>query len=421
MGIWAKIKFYYDTMLGGSGSTLTATSTESSGDYDADYLHNWLETNKWKAEDTGLADPQYITYDAGSGNTASADYLAILGHNLSTAGATVILSNSDDNFATDEDVVIAMRPEADTVQHEEACLIANGNFEVWSNGTNTIPDGWKKNGVGSSISRDAVNFYSGLYSASITRSGAHVFFRFSIPGFAYYQGKDITAGAWVKASVATQVRVAIQDGTGGSAGSFHSGGGDWEFLTVTRTVNGSATALQFDLQIIADGTINVDGAVMVEGTSVASTDPADYIQPLSNAKRYWRLKIAGHASTAPYMTIGVWGDKTELDYASSSYDPYEEEARANVNVSGGGYVTGVHTRYSERQLRLRFSNVDEALYAKVKSWHESHGLKNFFVAWEKTNNPSDIYLMRSGRHFKNPFNQTGFYRDVSIELRGRKE
>ncbi|MEE9614857.1 MAG: hypothetical protein V3W31_07930 [Thermodesulfobacteriota bacterium] len=264
MATWSKVKFYYDTMLGSSGSTLTATSTESTGDYDADYIHNWLETNMWKAEDVGLADPQYITYDAGAGNTKQADYLAILGHNMNTAGATVTLQYSTDNFAADiNDAFTGEAPSADTVYLKEF------------------------------------------------------------------------------------------------------------------------------------------------------TDPG--------AKRYWRLKISGHGSTTPYMAVCVWGRKTELDYATASFDPYEQETKAKVGVSYGGYVTGIHTQYTERELRFRFDDSDAALYSKIKAWHDDHGLKNFFVAWESANNPADVWLMRPSTRFRNPFNRTGLMRDVTIQLTGRKE
>ncbi len=264
MATWAKVKFYYKTMLGSTGSSLAATSTESTGDYDPSYIHNWLETNMWKAEDSGLADPQYLTYDAGVGNTKDADYLAILGHNLNTAGATVTLQWSTDNFAADvNDAFAGEAPSADTVYLKE----------------------------------------------------------FTSPG----------------------------------------------------------------------------------------------------AKRYWRLKIAGHTAIAPYMAIAVWGEKTELDYATASFDPYEQDTKATVGMSEGGYVTGVHTRYIERSLRLRFDDSDSTLYNKVKAWHDDHGMKNLFAAWELANNASDVWLMRPSSRFRNPLNRTGIMRDISIQLTGRRE
>ncbi|MFQ5354670.1 MAG: hypothetical protein ACE5DR_06950, partial [Thermodesulfobacteriota bacterium] len=61
MATWEKIKFFYDTMLGGAGSTLTATSTLAGTD--VTNIYNMLEVNRWESVDT--VDPQYLTW---SGN-----------------------------------------------------------------------------------------------------------------------------------------------------------------------------------------------------------------------------------------------------------------------------------------------------------------------------------------------------------------
>lgn len=258
---WAKPKIYYDTMMGSAGSTLAATST-ATGDYSVAYLYNWLEVNSWKA--ANATTPMYITYDAGAGNTKQADYLAILGHNLKTTGATIVLQYSTDNFTSDvNDAFTAFAPSADTVILKE----------------------------------------------------------FTSPG----------------------------------------------------------------------------------------------------AKRYWRLKITGTLSAAPYMAICIWGLKIELDYATASFDPYQQEVKATANITQGGYVAGIHTQYTERKLDLKFNDADATLYGKIKAWWDSHGLKNLFIAWEITNNPNDVYLMRPDEKFSNPFTSNSAFRDISLSFTGRKE
>lgn len=259
---WAKVKFFYDTMLGADDSMLQASSTESSGDYDVEYLYNWLETNGWKAAGTTV--PQYITFDGGSGTTMEADYLIICGHNMAEIGAIVTLQYSSDDFSAD----------------------VNDAF------------------TGEAVTSD------GVYLKEFTNPGAY---------------------------------------------------------------------------------------------------------------RYWRLKISGTLSAAPYIALSVWGEEMELDYCTSSFDPYEEYIKANVGISYGGYLTGSHLRHSERRMSLSFSDSDDLLYQKVKVWRESHGLNNLFVAWETAGSPADVWLMRPSSKFRNPFNETGLYRDISIELSGRKE
>lgn len=138
------------------------------------------------------------------------------------------------------------------------------------------------------------------------------------------------------------------------------------------------------------------------------------------AARYWRLRLTGQ-SAPPHISICIWGMKTELEYASTSFDPHAQEARSSVNHSYGGYLTGVHTQYVERTLSLRFEDADDALYGKVRAWWETSGAKNFFVAWENANNPADVFLMRPEARFYNPLKHGGFRRDITINLTGRKE
>ncbi|MBI5885314.1 MAG: hypothetical protein HZB85_01875 [Deltaproteobacteria bacterium] len=138
------------------------------------------------------------------------------------------------------------------------------------------------------------------------------------------------------------------------------------------------------------------------------------------AKRYWRLALSN--MTAPvYLSVCIWGNATELDYATAGFDPHEQEVKANVSVSETGYLLGIHHKYIERSMTLKFEDADADLYAKVREWWEANGLKNFFVVWEGANSPDDVFLMRPDAKFSNPLKAGGLYRDITISLRGRKE
>lgn len=260
MATWAKLKFFWDTMLGSAGSTLAATSTASG--YSVASIYNMLEVNSWVSG--GTTSPQYLTLDLGVGNTATADYLAIIGHNLNTIGATITLQYSTDNFAAD-----------------------------------------------------------------------------------------------------------VNDAFTGFAPSS-------------------------------------DNALVKEFTAPA-------------AKRYWRLKISGTLTAAPYLTVCIWGLKTELDYVTASFDPHAYDEEVNISKSYGGYVSGVTVHHTERRMTLNFEDCDSTLYAKLAAWYDNHGLNNFFVAWEMANSPNDIFLMRREPGRNNPLTNGGAYRSVTINLRGRKE
>lgn len=145
------------------------------------------------------------------------------------------------------------------------------------------------------------------------------------------------------------------------------------------------------------------------------------------AKRYWRLKIENNTGgpalgTIPYMKLCIWGQKTELDYATASYDPYEEMAQSTINRTQGGVVAGIHTDYTDRNLAFSIADADSTLYQKVKTWRDAHGMKQLFVAWETANNPDDCWLVYPKESFSNPFtsNSGGAYRDISLSFKGRK-
>jgi hypothetical protein len=138
------------------------------------------------------------------------------------------------------------------------------------------------------------------------------------------------------------------------------------------------------------------------------------------AFRYWRLALEG-TDIAPFIYIGAWGLRTELDYASASFDPNEQEVKAAVNLSNGGYLAGAHAKYIERSMTIRFDDADAALYGKVREWWEGSGSRNFFVAWEHSGHPEDVFLMRPEPRFSNPLKAGGAARDITIALTGRKE
>ena len=256
----SKLKFFWQNMLGSTGSALTAPTTNSTGDYSIDYVHNFLEVNMWKERSTAISTARTIVFDAGVGNAYPADYFAIYGHNLNAS--TLALDASSDNFA------------ASTVS------------------------------------------------------------------------------------------------------------------------------------VVAPFAVGTTGAILSEFTS-----PGSY--------RYWRFTFSRSTVTESFISILSLGTKTELNYIQAPFDPYGQEIMANVNLSQGGYVTGIHTKYTERQLSINLNNQSTAVYTSVKTWFETHGAKNFIAAWDSTGSSADVWLVRPNLSFKNPINADHF-RDIQIELTGRK-
>ena len=88
----------------------TPTATDTGDGYDVENLTDLRMYTFWKAASAGT---KYITVDCGV--AASADTLGIIGHNLKTAGATVSVEYSSDNFAADINEALAgFQPSDDT-------------------------------------------------------------------------------------------------------------------------------------------------------------------------------------------------------------------------------------------------------------------------------------------------------------------
>ena len=250
---WNPIELYYQHGLSG----LVATS-EADG-YPVSSILDRIDGTLWKGTGIGT---QYLTFDAGSGKTYSPDFLLIFCHNLGTAGATVVLQHSSDNFASD------------------------------------------------------VNDY-----------------------FAAFVPAD-----------------------------------DKVILKLFAT----------------------------------------------SAKRYSRLKISG-ASVVPWIAMGYWGQRTVLDYADQM-TPYDVERKANVNVGDSGYVQGIHKKYDEWGLMIKFADAEDDLVAKVRAWEETVELGLFGVGWDPGDHSTDVRVMRrKDGKFKAPLKVGGLYADITMDLIGRRE
>lgn len=75
-----------------------------------------------------------------------------------------------------------------------------------------------------------------------------------------FAGRTVTFGCWLKTSKASHARFRLSDSAGTSWSSYHTGGGAWEWIEVTRTIDSSATL--FYVRIVG-GAGNVDGSTIV--------------------------------------------------------------------------------------------------------------------------------------------------------------
>ena len=152
-------------------------------------------------------------------------------------------------------------------------LLSNGDFENWSAGTSVAPDGWLIYGASSTVAREASTIKLGTYSAKLTRVGNDcVLYQINIhvpKGITYWKDRKITYACWVYATVASRARLLLYDGVQSVYSSYHTGDSTWQWLTVTITVNASATEITPQNQVDTGNTsAYFDGAMCVEGESI---------------------------------------------------------------------------------------------------------------------------------------------------------
>ena len=153
-------------------------------------------------------------------------------------------------------------------------ILRNGDFESFSSGTSSSPDGWINSGGSPTFLRNSSYVKYGNYSLTITTN--NVGFRQNLEDYynvTQFREKTYTLGAWVYSNVADRVSVRINDGVARDS-TLHTGSG-WEYLKVTKTISSTATVLRPQMWITSGTSVTatIDGAIMVEGRIVSAYSP----------------------------------------------------------------------------------------------------------------------------------------------------
>lgn len=156
-------------------------------------------------------------------------------------------------------------------------LLSNGDFEDAPVSSLITPAGWTVSGAGATFVSASAQVKVGKYSAVLSRSGTDCYAQQNVhaaKGIAYWKGRTVTLGVWVFATVASRARLYLSDGVATVFSSYHTGGSTWEFLTVSQTINSSATVIQVGLGVETGNTsAYFDGAICVEGSSAFAFSP----------------------------------------------------------------------------------------------------------------------------------------------------
>lgn len=204
-------------------------------------------------------------------------------------------------------------------------LLLNGNFEYWYAGASSAPDGWALNAI--TVARSSTKKF-GNYACQITGDGADAYHYVwqELSNYADYKGKQVTVLVWVYQSSgsAQTCGVRIWDGVGFTDTEVSVANTTWTLLTVTHTVDNSATLLRIILlptsvsQQVSTNSAIFDGVMLVEGST-----PFAY-----------QLHFEDHL----YEQITKWINGSEVYYADSGSPNFDYiDGWSSVTGFGGIY------------------------------------------------------------------------------------
>lgn len=181
--------------------------------------------------------------------------------------------------------------------------LVNPGFEIWQRGTgpftatNTYSaDMWLTSLGGTStisISRDSTNNAPGSwFCAAVTythNTVSYIVQKLESAIHLQLRGRSFTFSMQVRTATASAVRLYAEDGIGTWQGSYHSGSGSYETLTVTGTVGATASALTVRVSLEATATIYLDNGTLNVGSLAADYIPFSPHDDLARCLRYYEI------------------------------------------------------------------------------------------------------------------------------------
>jgi hypothetical protein len=267
-------------------------------------------------------------------------------------------------------------------------VVTNDDFSNWVDGDTSAPEGYTLAGAGAGIQRCGSGLADterkvGDFCARITRAGADAALTKTLLAGSsftradFLKGMYACGGCWVKCSTPNAARIGVYDGVGYTYSSYHTGGGAWEWLPVTRTINVAATAIQILPQVnnvnvaayFSGPTLcfseqnvtlprylecpTVYGTIhfVLAGTISAGARKADYIPSRPGIVRDVQLFVrTAPTGQALIVDVNTWDGAARTSM-------FATKPEINAAFSGGAQPDGT---YARRCLRGRFGNTWEA-------------------------------------------------------------
>jgi hypothetical protein len=188
-----------------------------------------------------------------------------------------------------------------TTYPKTVLTLTNGDFET--GGLGNAPTGWTKTGTGTAIL--GPDEHSGEYECTMTPDGADfTIYQDMITWSNSYRNVPVRAEAWFYTGNVSQctAKITIDDGVGATNSSSLAANSAWTKLTVTRTLDASATRLRI---IITCDYISSNNAVLVDDCIVymSYVDQPNYVVEFNDNLYFsmgtciYKLNVTGNGFT----------------------------------------------------------------------------------------------------------------------------
>lgn len=246
-------------------------------------------------------------------------------------------------------------------------LINWSSMEDWVSGTTSAPTEHTLSGTGATIARESTIVKRGTYSAAVTRVGNDATLYHDFTSYDSYLGRQMTFGAWVYATVASRARLSIGDGVGTTNSSYHTGDSTWQFLTVTRNIDTSATRIRCGMEVnTGNTTAYFDGGILVEGATVF-TDLSSYLEEWKPGKKFRMAKFTIARRPGVIIPTNEHGEKT-IALSGKIYGATATAARTAFDAMLQAISSGEKNLYlyDDRFQRVFLDNQDHEYIAALR-------------------------------------------------------
>lgn len=396
----------------------TPIATDTAAGYSVLNIKDLRSYTVWKAASLGTKD---LRVDCGSAK--SADCLGLIGHNLATVGADVLVQCSTDNFGADISTVLAIRPTTDKTILQPFRMLVNGEFESWPNGVNVAPAAWTLGGAGATVAREQVD--PNDYGARVTAAGVEDGIYQTILNPTYYRGRTLSFGSFARSASVNGGRIGVYDGAW-TYSTYHPGGDIWSYLSVSKTINPAATEIRVSCLANAGANALFDVAALKEGNSISVDQQSDLVQPGFMSNRYWRVYMVG-CTSAPQLAVAMIGDMLRFPYpVAAPHIPYKEKIETDSKRSKTGHILGSIVRFKSRTIQAKFTNLPRAfVFDSYQPFWDDHAsdLKPFFFGWDMDAFPEHVMFAKvpDNADYSTPLSVHPLVDELTLEMEGVKD